>query len=59
MPKYTITVTDASGAIVHTEQVDTALAGSNADEAGLTDVDKALVMAGPAFCTVDCDYCRG
>lgn len=59
MAVYTITVTDTTGAVVHETEVDTSNAGSNADDAELTEVQKAMYLAAPEVCPWDCEYCRG
>lgn len=55
----TVTVTDATGAVLFQYQVDvTSTVGTNGDAAGLTDVEKALLVTAPEVCPFDCSQCR-
>ena len=53
-----VTVTDKSGNVLLTKQIDTGLQGSNAIREGLTDAEAALYLAHPEVCPWDCDSCR-
>lgn len=62
---HRVTVTDLDGKVLSITKVDATAAGTDADNyrdlvtgEPLTDADKALLMAAPDVCPLDCDHCR-
>lgn len=58
MARLRVTVTTLDGQELAMKVVDPEEAGTDADEANLTDAEKAFLLAAPDLCPFDCDSCR-